>query len=277
MSTLLTRNPTSTVPSRPARRGLLQPAFIAAAAVLLVAAIGLNGAVEMMRLHFKKLPVPLRQQLVELPTVIGKWVQVSKDKPLDKEMEDNLQTGQYIFRHYVDSSVLRMKPEALLAEFANKTAEERDQRIAAISRSNPDAVVLLGITHYTDKADTVAHIPERCYTADGYTAREVTDEQWNKTFRCVSFESRADSISGGRACNVAYGFQVNGQWTSSSDEVRRILQDLTCKYAYYAKVELKSDLQDRKAAASVMQRFAAAATPEIDKLLPNWNEYKNRK
>ncbi len=277
MSSIITRYASSNVPTRAVRRGVFQPAFIAAAAILLLAAIGLNGAVEMMRLHFKKLPVPLREPLIELPTILGKWVLVSKDKPLDKEMEDGLQTSEYLFRHYVDSSALRQKPEAILAEFANKTAEERDQRIAAISRSNPDAVILLGVTHYTDKADTVAHIPERCYTADGYTAHEITDEQWSRAFRLVSFESRADSISGGRACNVAYGFQVNGQWTSSSDEVRRVLQDLTCKYAYYAKVEMKSDMPDRKAAAAVMQRFALAAAPEIEKLLPNWNEYKNRK
>ncbi len=258
------------------RRRLTQPAFIAAAIVLLIAALGLNGAVEYLRLHFKKLPVELRHPLTELPSTLNRWVQVSKDKPLDKEMEENLQTKEYMFRDYVDSGALGMTPAALREKFENKNSAEREEEVGKIRAKNPEAVVLLAITHYTGKADTVAHIPERCYTADGYTERDASTEKWKKEVRYVTFEGLSDTLSGGRLCHVAYAFQVNGAWTSSSDDVRRTLQDLTCKHAYYSKIELMSSMRDRDGAARVMQRFFDATLPELEKLLPNWDEYKNR-
>ena len=44
-----------------------------------------------------------------------------------------------------------------------------------IRPKNPKAVVNLGLTYYTGLVDTVAHIPDRCYIADGYEARTKYD------------------------------------------------------------------------------------------------------
>ena len=80
-----------------------QPTFLIAAGVLFVAALTLNGAVGMMKLHFRKEPVALRHQLDEIPAATWTMAQISKDEPLDKEMQDVLGTEKYIFRNYVDT------------------------------------------------------------------------------------------------------------------------------------------------------------------------------
>src|SRR5688572_19800164 len=91
-------------------RGLLQPGFLAAVGVLLVAAVGLNAAVGAMRLHFKKLPVPLEHSLYDpehgIPSSLGHWVQVSKDEPLDHTMLEALGTDEFVFRDYVNTNLV---------------------------------------------------------------------------------------------------------------------------------------------------------------------------
>ena len=44
----------------------------------------------------------------------------------------------------------------------------RDKALYALQAEHPETVINIGIFYYTGLVDTVAHIPERCYIADGF-------------------------------------------------------------------------------------------------------------
>src|ERR1700742_5021057 len=129
----------------------MQPGFLIAVAILAVAAVGLNGAVSALQLHFKKLPVPLKMDLSLLPEKMGDWVQVSKDEPLDKELQDALATDKFIFRDYVNSKLVSKEQ---IDQFNGQGSNERKKLLAEIQAVNPKAVMNLAVTYYTGGADT---------------------------------------------------------------------------------------------------------------------------
>lgn len=103
-----------------------RPAFALAAAVLLLAAVGLNASVQLLQLHFKKAPVPIRQGFEKgMPRIAGDWVQVLIQK-VDEDTKAALGTEEYLFCWYVDASALGLKPDELLARFDGKDYDARD-------------------------------------------------------------------------------------------------------------------------------------------------------
>jgi len=128
--------------------------------------------------------------------------------------------------------------------------------------------------------DTVAHVPDRCYVADGYDVSHADQLTWsaggrNLDVRYLSFE---DTTGVGRVSrNVAYLFQVDGQYACDPIDVRRILANLLARYGYYAKVEMMTVLPDRDKSAKVMDDFLGSAVPEIEKVLPDWKQYQDKK
>lgn len=259
---------------------LRQPGFVVTIVVLAVAALGLNAAVVALQLHFKKLPVPPARALEELPSTLGPWVQVSKDEPLAHDFQDALGTERYVFRYYVDS---RRVSKSQLAEFEGKTTQERGELLEKIQRRDPQAVINCAVTYYTGMADTVAHIPDRCYTADGYQPSQYETVEWDvkgaKTtdgklpVRFINFEDQ--TMRGRVPRSVAYVFQVNGRYDSDPIGVRISLQDLRNRYGYYAKIELMTILSDRAASAQVMTDFLSSSLPEIEKSWPDWKKYES--
>jgi hypothetical protein len=258
-----------------------QPAFVVAFIILAIGAVCLNTAVEAMQLHFKKQPVPLTQKLEMLPAHLGSWVQVSKDEPLGHDVQEVLGTDVYVFRDYVNE---RIVGKAVIDQFKDKSATERKQIMAQIQMRNPEAVVNLGLTYYTGLVDTVAHIPDRCIIADGYEVKPGigTDPKWPirgseaepLEVRYLNFEDQAGRNRVDRS--VAYFFNCNGDYTASTIGVRTRLQDLTQRYGYYAKVECMTLMKDEKASEQVMIDFLSSALPEIEKLLPDWNQYSGK-
>jgi hypothetical protein len=263
-------------------RGLFrQRAFVVVVGVLLVAALGLNASVQFLQLHFKKQAVPLRQPLkVGLPEVMGTWVQLARDEHLNADMVDALGTKEYLFCHYVNAALLGKSPEALHREFAALSLADQKRQAMEILRDVPSSILSVGVTYYTGSADTVAHIPERCYLADGYALKEQGDPVWpidgrSIEARYLSFENtdRHDAPD----CHVAYLFHVNGGYESKPLKVRLALQNLFSRYGYYAKVELRTDLIDRGRSEMVMRDFLTAALPHVEGALPDWSEYRDRK
>src|SRR3954453_22764347 len=101
-------------------RALRQRSFVGAAALLAVAAVGLNAATQAMQLRFRKEAVPLAVPSLDdgrqgIPAKVGRWVQVSVDEPLDHGMQEVLGTNQFVFRDYVDSRLRRAPPIAWFA------------------------------------------------------------------------------------------------------------------------------------------------------------------
>ena len=142
----------------------------------------------------------------------------------------------------------------------------------------------MAITYYTGLADTVAHVPERCYVADGFdvsqyeTRSAVCGNYPNGTprdlsFRLIHFE---DQTRGRVARDVAYLFHVDGVYESNSLVVRDRLASLTERYGYYAKVELMTTAPPGRRQGQSEQNvgamvdFLTAALPELEKRLPDW-------
>ena len=264
---------------------LRQPSFVAVALMLLVAAVSLNGAVEFLQLHFQKRAVDLQAELTTVPSKLGPWVQISKDEPLPVDEGHVLGTDKYVFRFYADSRVV--KP-ARLAQFDGKDYEQRRRMISQLQEEYPGAVVNSAVTYYTGMVDTVAHIPDRCYIADGFVPSSYKLVSWS------AFDNRPGRANGGKdprliyfedqtaarssiPRSVAYFFHCDGQYESDPIEVRKQLGNIFEPYGYYAKVELMMQMHDNDAAGKVMDDFLHYALPEIEKCLPDWKSITARK
>ncbi len=260
------------------RRAVRQPAFLTVAVVLLVAAVSLNGATEFLQLHFKKEKVDLRKKLTEVPARLGPWQQVTTDMAITHEIEDVLGTKDYIYRFYVDTR--RVHPD-VLAQFKDKDEQTQREMISVLQSRDPHAVVYAAVTYYSGMVDTVAHIPDRCYVADGYEPASYDVVRWSAlqgrpgdgTARYINFEDQTPSRKSVTK-NVAYFFHSNGEYTNDPLGVRRKLQNLFETHGYYAKVELLMVTGDRAGAAGQMNDFLSSALPELEACLPDWKQVK---
>ena len=296
-----------------ARRVLRQPRFVVAAVVLAVAAVGLNAATEFLRLHFRKQAVPLRvpslidenagiaAELGSDKSPAGRWVQVSHDEPMNPDVEHELNTKEHLDRYYFDTRAIARLSS--MPSFAGKTPtkclelvnqvrrqppEDRKKFLGEVLQNAPDAIMKLHMAYYTGLVDTVAHIPDRCYVADGYEPSEydtvagpfgtyADGSPRNAEFRFIHFD---DQTGQGRVSNyVGYLFHVNGGYESNPLQVRYKLQNLFEKFGYYAKVELmisvnpKEPLSKEKIAAA-MKDFMTVALPDAERVLPDWQQVK---
>jgi hypothetical protein len=271
------------------KRTFTKPDFVAAALVLGIAAGGMNFATDYLALHFRKQPVDMRCTALDapdgIPANVGKWVLVSTDKPLDADTEHVLGTSKYIQRRYVNSDIVSAD---VIQKWAGLSSDQRDRSVFELMAQHPEAVIDMGIFYYTGFVDTVAHIPERCYIADGFDIKnsEIQHDQIVGTLadgspRKLDFSFLSFEDGSGRnrmPTNVAYVFHVDGQYESSSLGVRRHLQSLTEKYGYYAKVELKtlgarsdgSGAQNQQQALAAMKDFLAALLPDVERIMPDW-------
>jgi hypothetical protein len=262
-------------------RALRQPAFVTVALVLLVAAVSLNASIEYLQLHFKKERVELRRKLIEVPLRLGPWVQVTTDTAVNHEIEEVLGTKDYIYRFYVDSR--RVAPETIAA-FRDKPSDKQREMVMQVQAVDPHAVIHTAVTYYTGMVDTVAHIPDRCYVADGYEPSSYDVARWDAlrhrpgdgSVRYINFEDQTPARKSVTK-NVAYFFNSNGEYMNDPLGVREKLQDLFETHGYYAKVELLMVTPDRDRAAHQMNDFLVSALPEFEKCLPDWNEIQASK
>lgn len=253
------------------RRAFASRPFVVALTIMVVAAFGMGAAQSFLKLRFRKTPVELQQPLETVPQQLGHWVQISTDERLDGEIEHTLGTLKYIFRDYADTRIVGPSEIKEILD-APSTVERR--RLTAITEGRkPRGFVHAAVTYYTGMVDTVAHVPDRCYVADGYTPQDPETRTWKLgggetvDVRFISFED-ATGFSSRVNKNVAYFFQVNGEMESSPTAVRIRLQDLTKADVYYAKIEVMSLLRSRGDAEKVMSDFIAQALPEVRKCLP---------
>lgn len=255
-------------------------AMLSVCALLLAAAVGLNASVAALELSFQKEPVPLRMPITSIPATLGPWVQVSRDERFPAEIEEALGTKEYIQRVYVDTR----KADPAVLERWNAAEVKTDELREALNRSVIErdrlAAVVLHVAYYTGAVDTVPHIPDRCMVAGGFDPvgrREATlDLGQRGELRCsfVQFEERAGRSSPA-TLSIAYFFQVNGDYEYDAiTGVRKRLQDLTERYAYFAKIELmtQSSEGDAERAQAAMADFLSHALPDVERALPDWQQ-----
>jgi hypothetical protein len=174
----------------------------------------------------------------------------------------------------------------------DKTPAERKALVSELEMKNHSGdVIHLGLTYYTGLVDTVAHIPDRCYIADGYEPSSYDIPTWQlgpdangKMFPlAVRFISFQDSTGNNRVSKcVAYVFHANGKYESDPLGVRSTLEDLTERYGYYSKIELMTLVpkglateHDIALTSQAMTEFLTAARPQIELCLPDWQKVKS--
>jgi hypothetical protein len=276
-----------------------QPDFVLTVAILGVSALGLNVCTDYLKLHYRKQAVQMRVSALDgtdgIPGRMGKWIQIDVDPPLKPEVEEILGTSKYVFRQYANSEVIGPARIASIRAMdgtrgPNDSASPRDKAIAELADQFPQAVLHVSVTYYTGMVDTVAHIPDRCFLADGF---EVThyDTRKDRTlgayadgsprkldYRLINFE---DESGRGRAPkNVAYFFHVNGHYEPDPLGVRRSLQNLFETFGYYAKVEVmapgelprpgETSEQARQRSTDAIENLLTSLLPEVERCLPDW-------
>ncbi len=257
-------------------------AFVVVAMLLIVSAIGLKMTVAKMQITFRKLPVELSSPLISIQPILGPWVQASVDRTINPDIEHELGTKEYVFRDYVDTRLLK---ETDREKFQSATLDEREKMIqtGALQIESPAAFVRFALTYYTGSADTVPHVSERCFVADGWKPASFEIANWpilprekpearNTNVRLMNFEDQVGSRSY-RPRQVCYFFQVNGTYEQDPIfGVRAKLQNLFERHAYFAKIELGTGLSEVAQAGPVMQDFLTHAMPEIERVLPDWQK-----
>jgi hypothetical protein len=304
-----------------------QVPFVVAVVILVTAATIFNVLNLNLGLHFKKEAVPQPRDFHELPALMGNWLQISQDTKLDPQTEEVLGTQQYCYRDYIQvenrgedlltyfgapaakdagtsapatqpdtpsqafakATTLDEKVVIIQAALKDKTAGEISLAIQSLQQKTDGGVVDMGLTYYTGLVDTVAHIPDRCYIADGYEPSSYTEPVWNLTdgkngndqklqVRFIAFD---DSSGSNRVPKcVAYLFHSNGQYMEDPLDVRRTLENLTERYGYYAKIELMTIVKsssDTATAQGTMTEFLTAAKPYIETCFPDWSKLQHTK
>jgi hypothetical protein len=115
----------------------VRTAFIAGCATLVIGGLGFRVALAQMQVYLKKEPVALREPLDTLPAKLGRWKQVGKDTTFSDALVEELGTRSYLDRFY------------------------------ALDGDPEKGVVEVHAAYYTGMVDTVPHIPERCWNANG--------------------------------------------------------------------------------------------------------------
>ena len=119
----------------------VRAAFLAGCATLVIGAVGFQVALARLQVFLKKESVPLREPLDTVPASLGRWKQVGKDAVFSDALVEELGTSSYIDRFY------------------------------AIDGDPEKGVLEVHAAYYTGMIDTVPHIPERCWNANGMVMR----------------------------------------------------------------------------------------------------------
>ena len=251
-------------------------AFVVVCVVLVLAAVTLNVLVPKLKITFRKLPVEPAEPLKSIKADLGPWAQISVDRAMSPDFEHELGATYYLFRDYIDTR--KLKPDdrrRLLAA----SMEDREKMRLTLKDLDAGAVVKFALTYYTGAVDTVPHVPDRCYAADGFAPKEYEVVNWpilprtnmarrNTGVRLINFENQLTSRDI-RPRQVSYFFQVNGFYEQDPIfGVRKRLQNLLDRDAYFGKIELVTDLPDNAAASKTMVDFLQNAMPEVERVLP---------
>lgn len=235
-------------------RGLKNPAFLTAMAVMLLAAVGMSAGIKAMGIYLRKLPIyaPEGRELRSLPTETANWIREGADRIEEAETESTLGTKNYVTRVYV----MKNPPEG--------------KRIA----------VELHCAYYTGMIDTVPHVPDRCFVGGGMQISQaaaviplpldasawtldsfVPDDLKGRIHRVrlgehssrpgamvrlprdakdIKFRAGAYKTPSGQPITAGYFFIANGGTVAEAEAVRLLAFDLKADYAYYLKVQFNT-------------------------------------
>ncbi len=249
-----------------------QPAFLICVFVLAFACGSQTYIINKLGVQLIKLPIPLKDSLENLDSYdLSPYKVAKKHRIKNKDILENLGTEEYIQWDFEDTSVA--KDSALRHCF-------------------------LFITYYTGNPDQVPHVPDECYTGGGNQrlARDqvsldlkLTDPGAEKTIsaKYLVFSQKSRNIwQQDSKFSVMYFFHVNGQYSGTRTETRKIMgKNLFGKYSYFAKVEWKfygrnrNSLvyPDKEDALAASEKFLSVLLTVMDKdIWPDWENANSK-
>jgi hypothetical protein len=219
--------------------------FVIVCVILLVSAMGIQTTAKKMKLHFRKLPIPLVKDLQEFDS--GKmWpYKLVKKEQISSEVVGELGTKDYLQARYEDTTV---------------------------GESDPGRNINLFVTYYTGNPDQVPHVPDVCYLGGGYDPEGAyldtvkvpgSGQPDDKVpIRILHFKNNKGITP--IYHTVVYFFSVNGKYAEERMKVRWYLGDIRLKYAYFSKVEisfLSLSKLDKESVVRVSEKFFRKALP----------------
>ena len=240
------------------------PRFYACVVLLVVTAVGMRAAAEVVGGYLSKSAVPLKKPL--------DWVDWQKlepeyephriqPAPLSHEMEENLGATNYLQCYLADQ---RRLP------------------------SDPTRVARVSVTYNTGQPDPVPHRPEECMVASGMVLQGSSTVEMKVPYgdkiiaipvRILTFEMPARqtqlAVPGrdNRQVIVAYFFYVNGKYMNTRTAVRTTIGSIWDRYAYYSKIEL-SFVDDSMSKPADRAETIVATEQLLSKLMPLlWEEH----
>jgi hypothetical protein len=266
---------------RAASRRVLRNAAVAFG--LLLAGAGVVRGLEVwLKATFDKPPALLSKPLAEMSRRLGNPVRYIAEKPdevLDAEVVEALGTHEYLVREYHDTQAKAESP----GEYMN-----------------------LNLNYYAHGSST-PHVPEVCWVGAGRLEAPGSGEIFEipnvrrkygppVTLRAklVSFlptrsgTSQVEEAAVGENgeplyTNVAYVFQVNGEYVSNTREVASHFWKASNLYAYHSKIEITPMVQvngpsgprvtpalcTRTQAKELVAQFLREALVEVEECLPD--------
>jgi len=269
--TMITPSPGTPEPAIISRRTAFRA--IIAAVIVVVGIVAIRGLEAAMDATFNKPPAPLRISLDRYPSEIGTDVKYSKlgeDQYMNAEAVETLGTPDYLMRTFLE-----------------KTPKPTD----------PHALVSLNMNYYATGVST-PHVPEICWASNGRVeapnSRVFFDVAGVKhadgtistlRMRMISFlppkGAPTQSETGEPIySNVAYVFQVNGEYVGTPREVMSHFWSAKNKFAYHCKIEVTpldpadpdhvSVLMCTQAKAQeIISKFIREALPAAEECLPD--------
>ncbi len=259
--------PTLETPARPVTaspsRWFGSARLVVCVAVLAAAAASMKSLESMGRVIFKKEALPLKRPLAQFDrTRVGPQYAPHPEvvRPLSEETVQTLGTQEYVNLVLVDT-----------------TRPPGDRTGAAH----------LFVTYYTGQPDMVPHVPDECWLAGGYERAGAWDQAVTAPgcnapgdrvpVRVMQF--RAPSRLGGASRDfvVMYFFHCNGAYATTRDQVRLLQANLTDRFAYYAKFEIRftdtglAQLAGREESLAALERLLPKVMPVLfEDHLPDW-------
>jgi hypothetical protein len=226
-------------------RSLFDPAFLVAIAILASAAFGVGP--RMLKEAGPKLPVPLKAPLGEMDkTAVGPYRFVGQI-PMSSSVQEVLGTDEFIDFKFVDTRIEK--------------------------ESNPLRHVRLSVPYYTGGHDLVPHTPDQCMIGAGYAPKIAEDLELDipalgrkVPVRVLTFE-KSEILKKAKP-TVAYLFHCNGEFVCTRGQVRRRMNALTQKHAYFAKIEVSFGSPQATPHFAPREESIAATADFLNHVLP---------
>jgi hypothetical protein len=248
------------------RKAMVRAGLIAG--ILIAGYVGMSVLERSLHLTFEKPPMPLTKPLAEMKKALGggRYVADGPDEVMSEDVVDVLGTKDYLLRTYTDTT---KGPNEI------------------------GAGLKLNLNYYATGVGS-PHVPEICWAGTGMKEAPSSKKIFtvpgvhrldgtpiDLKMRMISFlPQQGNSLvqqdqDTTHLLNVAYVFEVNGDYVSTPQEVTSVFWKPANKHAYHTKIELtvgsangQPQYCTQEEAQKVISDFIRVALPAVEECLP---------